>query len=106
MAWFNAGSGGFGLISSDNASVTLSLPFLPEERFGSGNYGLIWKSELDSRVYTSDDPLSVVHYNKTSATAQDVGGTGQLTVNFFNSNTRYAWFARGTLVYKLDSTVV
>ena len=106
VAWFNAGSGGFGLISSDNASVTLSLPFLPEERFGSGNYGLIWKSELDSRVYTSDDPLSVVHYNKTSATAQDVGGTGQLTVNFFNSNTRYAWFARGTLVYKLDSTVV
>ena len=106
VIWLHDGSSGFGLISSDHATVTLSLPFLPEERFGSGNYGIVWKAELDSRVYTSDDPLSVPHYNKTSATAQDVGGTGRLTLNFFNSNTRYAWWARGDIVYKLDSTVV
>ena len=105
MAWLNSGSGGFGLISSDNASVSFSLPFLPEARFGSGNYGILWIAELESLVLTSDDQLSVPHYNKTSATAQDIGGTGRLTINFFNSDTRYAWYARGTIAYKLDSTV-
>ena len=104
VAW--NGTGNLGLISSDvDASVKFSVPFLPESRFGSGNYGIIWKTELESILKTSDDALSTSHFNKTSATVQDVSGTGQVTVNFFNSDTRYAWLARGTIAYKLDSTV-
>jgi hypothetical protein len=104
VAW--NGTGNLGLISSDvDASVKFSVPFLPESRFGSGNYGIIWKTELESILKTSDDVLSTSHFNKTSATVQNVSGTGQVTVNFFNSDTRYAWLVRGTIAYKLDNTV-
>jgi hypothetical protein len=103
VAW--NGTGNLGLISSDSdASVKLSVPFLPETRFGSGNYGITWRAELFSVTKTSDDVLSNSHFNKTTATVQEVAGTGFVTVNFFNSDTRYAWYARGTIAYKLDST--
>ena len=100
------GTGNLGLISSDsNASVTFSVPFLPEARFGSGNYGIVWTTELYSVTKTSDDVLSASHFNKTSASVNEAAGTGSVTVNFFNSDTRYVWYARGTVAYKLDSTV-
>ena len=104
IAW--NGTGNLGLLSSDsNASVKFSVPFLPEARFGSGNYGIVWKAELDSVTKTTDDVLSASHFNKTSATVNEVAGTGYVTVNFFNSDTKYAWYAQGTIAYKLDSTV-
>lgn len=104
IAW--NGTGNLGLISSDsNASVKFSVPFLPEARFGSGNYGITWRTELYSVTKTNDDVLSASHFNKTSATVNEVAGTGFVTVNFFNSDTRYAWNAQGTVAYKLDSTV-
>jgi len=104
LAW--NGTGNLGLISSDsNANVKFSVPFLPEARFGSGNYGIIWNTELNSVAKTNDDILSDSHFNKTSASVNEVAGTGSVTVNFFNSDTRYAWYARGTVAYKLDSSV-